>query len=129
VNVKVWRAKYKTLAPALTERAWRLWAATETRAAGRGGITGVARATGMAPSTIRRGLREVERGDRLAPGRSRRPGGGRKRTQDKDPTLWRDLEGLVEPTASGDPQSPLRWTSKSVPEVVKSNETVGIGNL
>ena len=97
------RAKYKMLASALTERARRVWAATEALAAGRGGITGVARATGMAASTIRRGVREVERGDRLAPGRIRRPGGGRKRTLDKDPTLWRDLEGLVEPTASGDP--------------------------
>ncbi len=125
MNVKVCRAKYKTLAPALTERARRLWAATEARAAGRGGITGVARATGMAPSTIRRGLREVATGDRLAPGRSRRSGGGRKRTVDKDPTLLRDLEGLVEPTASGDPQSPLRWTAKSVRQLATTLQGMG----
>ena len=125
MNVKVCRAKYKTLGPVLTERARRLWAATEARAAGRGGITGVARATGMALSTIRRGLREVATGDRLPPGRSRRPGGGRKRTRDKDPTLWRDLEGLVEPTASGDPQSRLRWTAKSVRQLATTLQAMG----
>ena len=125
MNVKLCRAKYRALAPALTERARRLWAATEARAAGRGGITVVARATGMAHSTIRRGLREVEAGDRLAPGRIRRPGGGRKRTLDKDPTLLRDLEGLVEPTASGDPQSPLRWTSKSVRQLAGALQGMG----
>jgi Rhodopirellula transposase DDE domain len=113
------------LAPALTERARRLWAATEALAAGRGGITGVARATGMAASTIRRGVREVGRGNRLEPGWSRRPGGRRKRTSDKDPTLRRDLEGLVEPTASGDPQSPLHWTSKSVRQLAATLQGMG----
>jgi DDE family transposase len=113
------------LAPALTERARRLWAATEALAAGRGGITGVARATGMAASTIRRGVRQVGRGDRLEPGQIRRPGGGRKRTAAKDPTLQRDLEGLVEPTASGHPQSPLRWTSKSVRQLAATLQGMG----
>lgn len=59
MNVALYRAKYKALAPALTERARRLWAATEARAAGRGGITVVARATGIGYSTIRRGLQEL----------------------------------------------------------------------
>ena len=77
MNVTVCRAKYTMLASALTERARRLWAATEALAAGRGGITGVARATGMAVSTIRRGVREVERGDRLA-AMSGKVGGGEK---------------------------------------------------
>ncbi len=90
------------------------WAETEARAAGHGGITGVARATGIAYSTIRRGLQELVSPPQLDPQRIRHPGGSRKNTLEKDPTLLTDLEGLVEPTASGDPQSPLRWTSKSV---------------
>jgi len=114
VNVRLCRAKYKALAPTLTERARRIWAATEARAAGRGGITLVARATRIAYSTIRRGLQELEARVPIDPRRIRRPGGGRKRTLEKDPTLLTDLEGLVEPTASGHPMSPLRWTSKSV---------------
>ena len=108
MDVKLCRAKYRALAPALTERSRRIWAATEARAAGRGGITGVARATGIAYATIQRGLHELTTKRPLPPGRIRRPGGGRKKTRDKDPTLLADLEGLVEPTASGHPMSPLR---------------------
>jgi hypothetical protein len=102
-----------------------MWAGTEARAAGRGGITGVVRATGIAYSTIQRGLKELEAKVRLAPGRIRRPGGGRKKTLTKDPTLLADLEGLVEPTASGDPMSPLRWTSKSVRHLAEALQRMG----
>jgi hypothetical protein len=125
VNLRLWKAKYKTLGPALTERGRRIWAATEARAAGRGGISAVARATGIAYSTVRRGLNELASGASAAPGRVRRPGGGRKRTLDKDPTLLADLEGLVEPTAAGDPQSPLRWTSKSVRQLAGTLQGMG----
>jgi hypothetical protein len=113
------------LAPALTERARRIWAATEARAAGRGGITGVARATGIAYSTIVRGLTELATGSGAAAGRIRRPGGGRKRTWEKDPTLLADLEGLVEPTAAGDPMAPLRWTTKSVRQLATALQAMG----
>jgi hypothetical protein len=102
-----------------------VWAATEARAVGRGGIALVARATGISTSTIGRGLRELRTRVRVAPGRVRRPGGGRKRTVDKDPTLRRDLEGLVEPTTSGDPESPLRWTAKSVRELARALQRLG----
>jgi transposase len=125
VDVGLCRAKYKALAPTLTERARRIWAATEARAAGWGGITGVARATGISYSTIQRGLQELKTDRPLAPGRIRRPGGGRKKTVDQDPTLLTDLEGLVEPTASGDPMSPLRWTSKSVRQLAASLQGMG----
>jgi hypothetical protein len=83
---------------------------------GHGGIAAVERATGISRSTIARGIREVESGANatLAADRTRRPGGGRKRVRVKDPTLLADLEALVEPTASGDPDSPLRWTAKSL---------------
>ena len=107
-------AKYNSLAPELNERARRIWAATEAREIGRGGIALVSRATKIAYSTIVRGLHELHAGESAMPGRVRRAGGGRKSLLAKDPNLLSDLEGLVEPTASGDPESPLRWTSKSV---------------
>jgi hypothetical protein len=125
VDVRLCRAKYKALAPALSERARRIWAATEARAAGRGGIAGVVRATGIAYSTVVRGLDELESGARAELRRVRRPGGGRKRTLKKDPTLLADLEGLVEPSASGDPESPLRWTSKSVRQLAEALQSMG----
>lgn len=114
MDVKTVRRKYKALGPALTERSRRLWAATEALALGRGGIALVEQATGMARSTISRGMRELESGEPLDPERTRRPGGGRKRATVKDGTLVSDLEALVEPATAGDPDSPLRWTSKSV---------------
>lgn len=81
---------------------------------GHGGIALVERATSISRSTIQRGIRELEAGETLSPDRTRRPGGGRKPTVEKDRRLLIDLDALVEPTASGDPDSPLRWTSKSV---------------
>jgi transposase len=125
VDLRSCRAKYRALGPTLTERSRRVWAATEARALGRGGVALVARASGISTSTITRGLRELRAGARLAPGRVRRPGGGRKRTVDKDPTLRRDLEGLVEPTASGAPDSPLRWTAKSTRTLAQALQQMG----
>jgi hypothetical protein len=125
VDVQACRVKYRALAPALTERARRVWAATEARAAGRGGIAGVVRATGISYSTIQRGLKELASRRRLGPGRIRQPGGGRKKTLVNDPRLLADLEGLVEPTASGDPMSPLRWTSKSVRHLATALQRMG----
>jgi Rhodopirellula transposase DDE domain len=90
----------------------RLVAAAEAFAAGYDGIPAVAAATGMAPSTIGRGLKELAQDEPSE--RIRRPGAGRKPTICKDPTLLSDLEALVEPTTRGDPESPLRWTCKSV---------------
>ena len=107
------RAKHTALSPVLTERSRRLWAATEAQAIGYGGIAQVARATGIAASTIQRGLRELTSGAPLVGTRTRKAGGGRKRVTDLDPTLLRDLDALVEPTAPGDPDSPLRWTCLS----------------
>ena len=101
------------MAPVFTERSRRVWAASEARALGYGGIAQAVRATGISRATIQRGLRELA-ADAPAPERTRRPGAGRKRTTALDPTLLADLDALVEPTAPGDPDSPLRWTSKSV---------------
>ena len=79
---------------------------------GYGGLACVARATGIAPSTIGRALKELASGV-AAEGRARRPGGGRKKLSDNDASLVRDLERLVEPATLGDPERPLRWVSKS----------------
>lgn len=119
------RTKYKALAPALNERSRRLWAATEAQALGHGGIAEVERATGISRSTIQRGLRELEAGEPLDPDRARRPGGGRKPTTEKDPRLLADLDALVEPTASGDPDSPLRWTLRSVRNLAAALRSMG----
>jgi len=114
VQLATLRSKHAALAPVFTERSRRIWAATEARAIGHGGIALVERATGISRSTIQRGLRELDADTPLAPGRTRKAGGGRKRVTTLDPTLLRDLDALVEPTAPGDPDSPLRWSSKSV---------------
>ena len=98
----------------LDERSRRRFAAAEALAAGHGGIAAVARATGIAPSTIGRALREVRSDETLDPGRLRRPGAGGKLRIETDASLLDDLRGLIEPDTRGDPQSPLLWTSKSL---------------
>jgi transposase len=105
--------RWRMMEGALDERARRRWAAAEARSHGRGGIAAVVRATPVSESTVRRGLSELDSGEALEPGRVRRPGGGRKRLAEKDPTLVSDLERLVEADVRGDPERPLRWSSKS----------------
>jgi hypothetical protein len=119
------RSKHAALVSVFTERSRRVWAATEARAWGYGGITQVAQATGISASTIRRGLRELDADAPLPPERTRRAGGGRKRTTALDPTLLHDLEALVEPTAPGDPDSPLRWTCLSTRTLAVALEALG----
>jgi len=125
VDLRTIRGKFQALAPALDERGRRLWGATEARVLGRGGITLVARATRLSAATIARGMRELDSGEVLEPGRVRWPGGGRKRAVEKDRTLLADLEALVEPTASGDPESPLLWTCKSVRKLAAELQAMG----
>ena len=109
------RTRYHLLAPTLDERGRRTLAAAEAHALGWGGITLVARATGLARATISLGLRELRAAPPSSPpGRIRRVGGGRKTLSASDPTLPAALEQLVEPTTRGDPTSPLRWTCLSV---------------
>ncbi len=97
----------------LNERNRRLWAAAEARSHGYGGISAVARATGIDQETIRRGVRELESGELLGEGRVRRPGAGNKPISQTHPGIEEELERLVAPETRGDPCSPLRWTSKS----------------
>jgi len=101
------------LACTLDERARRLMAAAEAKTFGYGGISVVARASGLARNTIAKGLMELEAPEKGSVGRIRRGGGGRTRTVLRDPTLRDDLDKLVEPTSRGDPCAPLRWTCLS----------------
>ena len=109
------KRKYALLRPELDERGRRLWAVSEALGLGHGGIAAVARATGLSELTLRRGRKAVVEGGqqgRPLAGRIRRRGGGRKAVTLQDPELLAALDALVEPTARGDPRSPLRWTCK-----------------
>ena len=108
------RSKFQCFAQELDERARRRWAAAEARSLGRGGISAVAVATGMARNTISAGIRELDAATLNAgPRWVRSPGSGRKRLAEHDPQLQKALGALVEPSTRGDPCSPLRWTCKS----------------
>ena len=120
------RLRYEALAPVLDERGRRRFAAAEALAAGHGGVSAVSRITGVARSTIDRGLAEL-RGDAApaaAPERVRRNGGGRRPLVVTDPSLLPDLKDLVEPTTRGDPTAPLLWTAKSLRKLA-----AGLGEL
>ena len=109
------KAKYEALKPELDERGRRLWAATEALSLGHGGVATVARATGLAVSTVRLGKQELTSPSQAtdSPRRVRQPGAGRPARIVQDQTLLKALDALVEPTTRGDPMSPLRWTCKS----------------
>jgi transposase len=112
---EVIKARFARVAKLLDERTRRAVAASEALAIGWGGITAVSRATGLSRTVIQDGIKELA-GTRpgAAPGRIRRPGGGRKKTVETDQSVRTDLEQLVEPVTRGDPESALRWTCKSV---------------
>jgi len=117
-------AQYQLMKGWLNERQWRLYVATEARRIGPGGISQVAREAGVTRKTIRKGLGELEAGALYQPGeRIRQQGGGRKKNTVKDATLRADLEGMLDP--KGDPESLLRWTSKSVSKLRKALTRLG----
>jgi hypothetical protein len=109
------RERYRLLSEGgvLDERRRRLWAGAEACSHGRGGIAAVARATGLDEETVRRGVRELESGEAIGPGRVRRPGAGNRPIAETHPGVGDALDALVDPVTRGDPESPLRWTSKS----------------
>ena len=118
------RHRYTQLSPHLDERGRRMFAAAEARAAGYGGIAAVSRATGLAASTIGRGLKELAAAG-LESDRIRRPGGGRKALLVSDTKLLDDLLTLVAPSERGDPMSPLRWTCKSLRRLAAELRALG----
>ena len=108
----------------LDERTRRLWAAAEARSAGYGGIAAVVRATGISESTVLRGLEDLGSEERPAPGNVRRHP-GRTPILEREPGLEEDLERLVDPVTRGDPESPLRWTSKSGAKLAQALREMG----
>lgn len=106
--------KFNSLIGDLDERGRRRWAATEAMALGYGGITVVSLATGLSDRTIRNGIKELQSDNPLPSSRQRRNGGGRKPLEESQHNLIDAVDRLVEPTERGDPQSPLRWTCKSL---------------
>jgi transposase len=120
--------KYDSLLPYLNEKTRRIWAAIEARSLGWGGVTQVAIATGLSRTTIHAGMRLLEEQDGVKTeddsSRIRSNGGGRKLLEEQDAMLLSDLESLIEPMTLGDPESPLKWTSKSV---VKLAATLNLG--
>src|SRR5579859_3643815 len=111
---KAIKQRFDLLTKELNERTRRLFAAAEAIILGRGGIAIVSRATGLSRKAISLGIKQLQEEASISSGRIRRVGGGRKKTVTKDLSLSEDLEGLVEPMTRGDPESPLRWTCKSV---------------
>lgn len=118
------RQKYQAIGRHLDERRRRLWAAMEAQQHGHGGITVVAQATGLSIITIKRGLKELT-GLPVPDTWIRRLGGGRKPIEERTPAILSTLDALVEPTARGDPMSPLRWTSKSCAKLAKELQAQG----
>jgi Rhodopirellula transposase DDE domain len=116
------RRKYRLVAVELDERRRRQWAAAEARDVGWGGISLVARATGLSRPTIMAGLKELELSAKsrlVAAARVRAPGGGRRTLTQSDPGLLEALERLIDPATRGDPMSPLRWTCKSTAKLAE----------
>jgi transposase len=117
--------RFEAVGPLLDERGRRRFAAAEALAAGHGGILVVSRITGVARSTIGRGLKELRGGEALDLERARRPGGGRKALTALDATLLDNLRTLVDPATRGDPQAPLLWTSKSLRHLAEGLRALG----
>lgn len=115
-------ARHQALEGILDERQRRLHAAVEAKLLGHGGVKRVSQATGVARGSILAGIKELESPQRVLPDeprRVRRAGAGRKKLVDRDPAVREALERLVEPTTRGDPQSPLRWTCKSLMQLAR----------
>src|ERR1035441_7894960 len=126
-EVATLRKKFRVLRDVLDERARRVWAAAEANSLPRGGVSLVAKATGLSRSTIHAGIRELKAG-RVKPlpaGRIRREGGGRKPLTFHQPDLLKALEQLVEPLTRGDPESFLRWSAKSTRNLAQELQRQG----
>lgn len=133
-EISVIQSKYHAIKDCLSEKGKRLWAAVEVKAYGRGGVMLVCRATGLSTATVCKGVKELKAG-KAPDGRIRQQGGGRKSIKVKHPGLLSELDTLVDPYTKGDPESPLRWTSKSTRKLAQvlcekgyliSHNTVGL---
>jgi hypothetical protein len=130
------RKRYKEICPVLNEQSRRRFVAMEARTLGRGGVSVMAKITGLARRTIYHGLSDIDQKNVAGTGRIRKKGGGRKKKTDQDPTLLTDLKNIVEPMTRGDPTRPLLWTNHSLSYLKKALATKGhaasrtvVGNL
>jgi len=114
------RKRYREVAPVLDEQGRRRFAAAEALSLGRGGVSLMARITGLTRRTIYRGISDIRNKRSAGPGRIRKSGGGRKTKESQDPSLLADLKRLVEPFTRGDPMRVLRWTAHSLRNLVKA---------
>ena len=123
-------SRFELVSPFLDELTTRLWTASEAAPLGHGGIAKVHRATGIARNTITQGLRDIQNppSTKQSSKRIRKAGGGRRKAVDKNPNLKKDLDALIDPVTRGDPESPLRWSAKSLralsSELTKSGHIV-----
>jgi len=124
-NENIIRNKFLAINPTLNELSRRRWVATEAKALGRGGISTVFRATGVNRNTIMKGIKEIENKNAIEPNRLRKKGGGRKTIIEKNPKLEESILEIVESTSSGDPENPLRYTTKSVRKLQREIEKKG----
>lgn len=125
-SLDIIQKKYEALSGHLDERSRRIWAAAEAQSLGHGGTSVVSRATGLARSTIHRGIVEMKSDSPLSLSRVRKTGGGRKTIAQHEPTFPGELESLIEPLTRGDPESPLRWTCKSTRQLADELANQGI---
>ena len=121
-------AKFTVMRRVLDERQWRVYLGTEARALGYGGIAAVARASGASELTVAAGVSQAEDEDGLGallPGRARRPGGGRKKLEEKDPGLGPALKELLEAATRGDPVAEITWCSLSLRDLERQMARLG----
>jgi transposase len=114
------KKRYDNMLPFLTENQRRIYLGNEASQLGFGGISEVSRMTGVSRRVISEGIKELKKPDEFTFDRIRKVGAGRKSTVEKDKTLIEDLERLIEPDTRGDPESPLRWTCKSLRNLADS---------
>jgi hypothetical protein len=119
------RKRYKEVAPVLDEQGRRRFAAAEALALGRGGVSLMARITGLARPTIYRGIFDIRNKSSAGPGRTRKVGGGRKAKEVQNPTLLTDLKRLVQPVTRGDPMRVILWTARSLRNLEKELKKLG----
>lgn len=120
IKTETLKERYKMLKPFLTEKQKRIFLGSEAKMLGFGGISEVSRITGVSRRLVSEGIKEVKKPEEFTHDRIRKEGGGRKRTISKDKTLLEDLEKLIDPTTRGEPESPLRWTCKSLRNLAES---------
>jgi transposase len=119
------RKRFRELGPVLDEQGRRRFAASEALVLGRGGVSLLARITGLSRPTIYRGISDIQNKQSAEPGRIRRSGGGRKIKEIEDPTLLTDLKRLVEPVTRGDPMRVILWTARSLRNLVNELRKLG----